>query len=188
METELLYHTVLNVIDYHTDPSGSTQYVYVLGSHGTLEAAKEFAAKSLNTLGYEPEEFEVYDVHGRGEEWKHGDGVIVYAKAPAGQEFIVRLDTTPNPEGLMVRPDGSLVLGHGLDHLHYVLQTKVDYNKDRSGAARTTEIEGCYRHRADAIRAARACLAEEREHYAQYDERTTIGLTDEVSRKMVCNT
>ena len=181
MDTELLYHTVLTVVDYHIDTSGSTQYVYVLGSHGTLEAAKEFAVKALHNLGYEADEFAVYEAHQTGVEWRHGDGVIVYAKAPAGQEFIVRLDTTPNPEGLMMRPDGSLVLGGGLDHLHYVLQTKVDYNQDRSGANRTTDIEGCYRRREDAVHAARECLAEDRARFAQYDERTIVGRADEVS-------
>ncbi|KAJ2904350.1 uncharacterized protein MKZ38_008266 [Zalerion maritima] len=173
---ELLYHTTLTVIDYYVDTSGSTRKVFVLGTHTQLDKAKEFAVGALKELGYEADDFAEYVVRKPGEEWKHGDGVIVYTKAEAGQEFLVGIDTKDNTEKLPEGRDGQLELPRGVDHLHYVLQTKIDYNQDRSGTFQSTEIEGCYIKRADAFAAARKALASgegalERDDFAQYDER-----------------
>jgi hypothetical protein len=176
---ELLYHTTLTVIDYHTDTSGSTRTVYVLNTHTTLEAAKAFAGRALQTLNYVAEDFTEYEQRATSpvETWKHGDGVMVYARAPAGQEFLVGLDTKPNTESLAAGVDSTLKLPDPTAHLHYVMQTKTDYNQDKSGAFQTTEIEGCYVHRADAIRAAKNCLVGERADFAQYDERDSVEMT-----------
>lgn len=179
---ELLFHTVLTVIDFHTDTSGSTRTTYVLGTHINLKASKAFALKALPSLGYEPDDFETYETHSTSgsssdtvpDTWKHGDGVMVYAKAPAGQEFLVSLDTTPNNEKLYAGgADDTPKLPSGCDHLHYVLQTKTDYNQDKSGAFQTTDIEGCYVHRAAALKAAREALSGlgGRDAFSQYDER-----------------
>jgi hypothetical protein len=62
-----------------------------------------------------------------------------------------------------------------------VLQTKVDYNADRSGEAQATDVEGVYARRADAVAAARRCLVSAdvtRGDYAQYDEREDDGKDD----------
>jgi hypothetical protein len=174
-----LYHTTLCVIDYHHDASGGTRSVYVLGSHATLESAKAFTLKALQELGYDKDEFETYSERPADGEWNHGDGVLVYAKAPAGQVFLVGIDTKPNFEMLLAKPDGSLEMPAGQDHFHYVLQTRIDYNKDRTGAAQRTEIEGSYLKRSDAFEAARKCLA--KEDFAQYEEREstdTVGKWD----------
>ncbi|KAK3937364.1 hypothetical protein QBC46DRAFT_392898 [Diplogelasinospora grovesii] len=175
---ELLYHTTLTVIDYRADASGAIRPVYVLATHTNLETAKKYAAtRALPDLGYEPDDFVEYAVRPHtGEDWPHGDGVIVYAKAPAGQVFLVGLDTKPNTESLPAKPDGSdtLQLPDGCDHLHYVLQTIIDYNRDRSGAIQKTEIEGCYVHRKDAFKAAKEVLLAgelEKKDFDQYDER-----------------
>ncbi|KAM6508105.1 hypothetical protein FALCPG4_017993 [Fusarium falciforme] len=124
---ELLYHTVLTVIDYYQEPSGPTSSVYVLGTHSTIEAAKAFATSALQGLSYEPEGFAEYAVCS-SKPWEHGDGVLVFARAPAGQVFLVRIDTTLNNESLLANPDGTIVLPQGCDTLHYVLQTTIDYN------------------------------------------------------------
>jgi hypothetical protein len=178
---ELLYHTTLTVIDYHVDTSGSTRGVYVLGTHTTLESAKAFSLTALQGLGYEEDDFAEYKARSKKlstdeeEDWPYGDGVLVYAKAPAGQEFLVSLDTKPNTENLLedvASGNHVLKLPQGFGHLHYVLQTKIDYNQDKSGAFQTTEIEGCYVRRADALLAACVALAElDRESFSQYDER-----------------
>lgn len=197
---ELLFHTTLTVIDFHIDTSGSTQSVYVLGTHTTLESAKAFTLKALEGLGYQADDFDEFETRTPDKEWTHGDGILVYAKAPAGRMFSssfcitlehtraptnhqvktevfkVGLDTKPNTEKLPADPKtNTLVLPRGHDHLHYVLQTKIDYNQDKSGAYQTSEIEGCYVKRGDAVAAAREALAGmDREAFSQYDERDNV--------------
>ncbi|KAB5527968.1 hypothetical protein GE09DRAFT_975298 [Coniochaeta sp. 2T2.1] len=173
---DLLYHTLLTVIDFHDDTSGYTRSTYPLGTNTTLPAAKAFAAQALEKLNYTPDDFETYAVHTpeNNDTWPHGDGVIVYAKAPAGHELVVKLDTTSNDERLSADSDNNTPrLPSPSDHLHYVLQTKVDYHQDRSGASQTTQIEGVYVYRRDALRAAKGMLGDKSE-YAQYDERSDL--------------
>ncbi|CAK7206142.1 hypothetical protein SEUCBS139899_008927 [Sporothrix eucalyptigena] len=199
---EFLYHTTLVVYDGSRDPSNRSRSAFVLGTHTTLPAAKNFAATALQGLGYEPSDFEEYAVHNTksSEEWTHGDGVVVYAKAYSGQEFAVGLDTTPNDQGFAAGgPDGTLHLsgisdgtndGDQARHLHYVLQTVVDYDQFRhqdAGAGRngvndsfkSTEIEGCFLHRTDAIAAAKTCLKNTGYEFAQYDERNDLGYVED---------
>jgi hypothetical protein len=176
---ESLYHTLLTVTDFHDDTSGYTRSTYPLGTHTSLPAAKDFAADALEKLNYQPDDFEEYAVQkpGSAEDWTHGDGVIAYAKAPAGHEFLVKLDTTANNEELPDGgPDGTPKLPDGADHLHYVIQTRIDYDRDRSGAMQ--EIEGVYVHRSDALRAAKETLGDKTE-FAQYDEADAAELGEE---------
>ncbi|KAM7187705.1 hypothetical protein V8F33_011089 [Rhypophila sp. PSN 637] len=173
---EQLYHTTLTVIDFHKDTSGSTRDVYVLGTHTTLQAAKAFTLKALETLGYSPDDFYTYKVRtaADSEDWPYGDGVHVYAKAPASQEFLVGIDTKPNTEDLPNGPNNTPLLPRDYTHLHYVIQNKTDYNQDTNNRNyQSSEIEGCYVHRADAIDAAKALLAGDKTEFAQYDERDT---------------
>jgi len=180
---ELLYHTTLTVTDYRAETSGSRKTVYVLGTHGTIESAKEFSLAALSLLGYKEDDFEQYEKHRPDVPWTHGDGMVVFAKAPAGQEFLVGIDTKPNDAKLKADAHGQIVLPPGVPHLHYVLQTTIDYNRDRSGSYQTTEIEGCYTRREDAIAAARKCLEQLQtsDEFAQYDERENLSADSEVS-------
>ncbi|EGR52013.1 uncharacterized protein TRIREDRAFT_44967 [Trichoderma reesei QM6a] len=177
-----LFHTLLTVVDFSHDSSGATRTPFVLKSHGTLDAAKAFARQSLETLGFAPEDFELYRVRepqdssssssstSSSRPWTHGDGVLVFARAFDGKEFIVGIDTAPNNESLAASSsDGELRLPEGARFLHYVLQITIDYNADRSGAAQTTEIQGAYIHRADAWKAAHLCL--DPAQYAEFDRR-----------------
>lgn len=94
---EFLYHIKRTITDYHEDKSGATRTTDVLGTFTDLKAAKAAAYSALSSEGYIKDDFEVYeDNTSNPEDWKHGDGVLVFAKAPAGQEFEVRLDTKPN--------------------------------------------------------------------------------------------
>ncbi|RSL81334.1 hypothetical protein CDV31_017045 [Fusarium ambrosium] len=165
--SDLLYHTTLTVIDYREDPSGAKHSAYVLATHASIEAAKTFARDALHLLKYEPDDFEEYSVYSSSHEWKHGDGVVVYARAPAGQVFQIGVRTTPNNESLLANPNGTVVLPKGADVLHYVVQTTVDYNKDRTGCAQEADIQGSYVLRADALAAAKSCLAQE--NLVEYD-------------------
>ncbi|KIH87760.1 hypothetical protein SPBR_05255 [Sporothrix brasiliensis 5110] len=187
---ELLYHTTLTVLGKDGETAAPTRSVYVLGTHATVEAAKAFASKALQDLGYEPSDFVQYDVRDGTQPLAHGDGVVVYAKAPAGQEFIVGLDTTPNDQGFLAGPDGTIQLSAHPDndgkrekdlarHLHYVLQTAIDYNAWVGDAFEKTDIEGCYVHRADAFAAAKKCLKGTGYDFAQYDQRDDLRETDE---------
>ncbi|KAJ9419455.1 hypothetical protein QL093DRAFT_2364560 [Fusarium oxysporum] len=141
---ELLYHIILTVIDYHVDPSGAKRSIYVLGTNATLEAAKSSAFRVLDTLHYRPEYF-----------------------APAGQVFLISIQATPNDEKLLMDSNGGIFMSNGIPSLHYVMQTTIDYNKDRTGCVQETQIEGTFIHRADAYAAARKLL--DPLDYADYD-------------------
>ncbi|KAL1895644.1 hypothetical protein Sste5346_005114 [Sporothrix stenoceras] len=195
---ELLYHTTLVVYDGSRDPTNRSRSAFILGTHTSLAAAKAFSTTALQGLGYKPSDFLEYHVKepsSQEEDWIFGDGVVVYAKAFSGEEFAVGLDTTPNDQGFAGAADGTLILqGISSDHnpahhLHYVLQTKVDYDQDRCRARRcsgtdmsafkSTEIQGCFLKRADAIKAAKQCLKSAGYEFAQYDERNDLGKEDD---------
>ncbi|CAK7213551.1 hypothetical protein SBRCBS47491_001839 [Sporothrix bragantina] len=185
---ELLYHTTLTVVGKDAETSAPTRHVYVLGTHSTVEAAKAFSSKALKDLGYEPSDFVQYDVYDGKLPSTHSDGVVVHAKAPAGQEFIVGIDTTPNDQGFLAGPNGTIKLSvhpeGKLDddlapHLHYVLQSAIDYNTWNSDALEKTDIEGCYVHRADAFAAAKNCLKNTGYEFMQYDQRDDLSKAED---------
>ncbi|KAL5585839.1 hypothetical protein FOVSG1_006117 [Fusarium oxysporum f. sp. vasinfectum] len=154
---ELLYHTVLTVIDYHKEPSEATRYAYVLGTHSVIEAAKAFATSALQGLNYQPEDFTEFTVRS-SEPWEHDDCLLVFARTAAGQVFLIGIDTTLNIESLLASPDGAVVLPNGSNRLHYVLQT-IDNSLDRMGYGQSTKIQGIYVHRADAWAARSSSLS-----------------------------
>ncbi|KAL4723512.1 hypothetical protein ACLX1H_009147 [Fusarium chlamydosporum] len=156
---ELLYHILLTVIDYHVDPSGAQRSIYILGTRATLEAAKESSFRVLHSLRYKPTDFIEYAIHSSHTgTWAHGNGVLVFAKAPAGQVFLVSVQATPNTEKLVMNHDGGVILPQRVPSLHYILQTTIDYNKDRTGCEQETQIEGIFVHRSNALAAARKLL------------------------------
>ncbi|KAH7205831.1 uncharacterized protein BKA55DRAFT_600252 [Fusarium redolens] len=166
--SELLYHIILTVIDFHLDPSGAKRSVYILGTRAALEPAKDLAFRVLHTLKYKPDDFIEYAIHSSHTgTWDHGDGVLIYAKAPAGQVFLVSIQVTPNTERLLADRDGAILLPQGIASLHYVTQTVIDYNKDRTGCVQEMQIEGTFVHRADARKAAWELL--DPLDYAEYD-------------------
>ncbi|KAL2751994.1 hypothetical protein ACRALDRAFT_1083605 [Sodiomyces alcalophilus JCM 7366] len=179
---ELLYHTVLTVDERNATVGEQNPIprVSVMGTHSEVEAAKKFAAQVIPQLGYDKSDFEVYEekTPELAETWKYGDRVRVYAKAPAGQVFTVGIDTKANDEKLRALPDGTVLFPNGVDHLHYMLQTTVDY---KANPAITTEIQGAFVRRADAIEATKTCLVSDEvrpEDYAQYDARDGVEVPD----------
>jgi len=168
---EFLYHIKRTVIDYLNDKSGATQITDILGTFTDLAAAKAAANAALASEGYIKDDFEVYEQKSEigAEKWTHGDGVFVFAKAPAGQEFEVRIDTKPNSGGFKGNADGEVE-----GHLHYVLQTTIDYNNDRVGGIQTTEVVGTYATRKEAFEASKTALLDAevtKESFAEYDEK-----------------
>ncbi len=113
---ELLYHVKRTFIDYREDPTGATRITDVLGTFTDLHAAKLAANAALASEGYLKDDFEVYEIKYEvgAEEWKHDDGVLVFTKAPAGQEFEVRIDTKPNVNKFKGNASGEVE-----GHLHY---------------------------------------------------------------------
>ncbi|TFB03499.1 hypothetical protein CCMA1212_004374 [Trichoderma ghanense] len=171
---DVLFHTLLTVVDFTHDPTGATRTPFVLKSHGTLDAAKAFTRQALESLGFTPEldfpQYRVRDTTNTTQDWPHGDGVFAFARSFDDKEFIVGIDTATNNESLPASSaDGELRLPDGARFLHYVVQITIDYNIDRSGAAQTTDILGSYVHRADAWKAAHLCL--DPELYTEFDRR-----------------
>jgi hypothetical protein len=169
-DEEYLYHIMREIIDYHKDKSGATRINDVLGTYVSLPAAKAAALRALQDSGYERDDFEIYEERPRsGENWPHGDGVLVYAKAPAGQEFYIRIDTKLNLTKLKGNAEGRIE-----GTLYYVLQTKIDFNTNRVGGIQTTEVEGTYLSEQEAREAALQVLLDgdeiTKDWYAKYEE------------------
>ncbi|KAH6673282.1 hypothetical protein B0J14DRAFT_668145 [Halenospora varia] len=166
---EFLYHVKRTITDFHEDKSGATRTTDILNTFTNLQAAKSAAHAALVSEGFVKDDFEVYEENNGQEGWSHGDGAVVFAKAPAGQEFEVRLDTKPNTMKLKGNASGEV---DGV--LHYVLQTTINYNNDRIGGIQTTEIVGTYPTRKAAYEAAHTALLDEevkKESFAEYDEK-----------------
>jgi hypothetical protein len=180
---ELLFHSTLEVVDEHRAGGfDGTHQVFVLGTYGSLDAARKFSSGAFEALGYKSDDFTIYEVHAPGRDWPYGDGILVFAQAPSGQQFKIGIYTTFNEENLAVNPDGVLLLPTGTDHLHYVLQTTVDYNQDRSGAVQSTDIIGTFLVRKTALNAALTCLQEDKDRFVQYEERDSAEMDSEVSQ------
>jgi hypothetical protein len=167
--SENLFHVKLQVTDLKTDPSGAKIDTSVLGTFGSLQAAKTFASVAMEYIGFTPDEFQLFAVHGQSEPWKYGDGTIVHSVAPAGQIFEVQIETEPNSNNLPSNAHSGRVEGA----LHHVLQQTINYNDDRTGAKQETEIEGTFLKRADARAEAIRTLLDDQpqEYYAKYEVR-----------------
>ncbi len=113
---EFLFHVKRTITDYHEDKSGATRTTDILGTFTDLAAAKQAAHSALASEGYLRDDFELFETKDETdpEEWKHGDGVVSFARAPAGQEFEVRLDTKPNVMKFKGNAGGEVE-----GHLHY---------------------------------------------------------------------
>ncbi|KAK8106543.1 hypothetical protein PG999_009902 [Apiospora kogelbergensis] len=173
---EQLYHTVVQCFDPTTPES--PQLVFPLATHTTLATAKDFARNALQSLGYSCDDFQILDIRTPDtRDWKHGDGVLAWARAPNHWEISVYLDTKPNAERLPATDDGTdQVALPGKDlQLHYVIQTTINLNKDET-RMQHSEIEGVFVHRAAALQAARRQLAalSENGEFAQYESRKSL--------------
>ncbi|KAH8796055.1 hypothetical protein F5882DRAFT_396504 [Hyaloscypha sp. PMI_1271] len=168
---EYLFHVKRTITDFAEDKSGATRITDILGTFTSLAAAKNAARGALAAEGYIKDDFEVLEQKDEADsdEWKHGDGCLVFAKAPRGQEFDVRIDTKPNVLKLKGNASGEVD-----GFLHYVLQTTIDYNNDRIGGIQHTEVEGTYPTREAAFIAAHTALLDDevtKESFAEYDEK-----------------
>jgi len=168
---ESLYHIKRTIIDLAEDPSGATETTDILNTFTELPAAKKAASSALASEGYIADDFEIFDVKDNAAEakWKHNDDVLVYAKAPRGQIFEVRLDVKKNTEKFIGNEEDKVE-----EFLHYVLQTTINYNNDAGGAVRATEVEGTYPSRKEAFEASKTTLLDgeiTKTSFAEYDEK-----------------
>ena len=166
-----LYHVVFTSSHFKHDPTAEVQKVRVCGTYTSIKAAKAAAHQTLFHAGYEREWFKILDVRtSETTDWKHGDGVVVYAEAPEGEIFIVSVNTTKDSLGVKSNEEGKIDID-----LYHVLQTTIFYNKDASGALRETNIEGTFKTYNEARVAAKSILLNEedgltKESWAEYDE------------------
>ena len=132
-----------------------------------LKAAKEKAKRVLIDEGYEKDFFPLYVINDGSSDWKHGDGVIIYAEGPSRELFKVEIETVPNREEL--EPDETGRIGRPL---HHILQTMIHYDEDRSGSRRDSVVEGTYIDRNAARNRALEVLLDgnTKEDFAEYDE------------------
>jgi hypothetical protein len=116
---ELLYHVKRTIIDFSHDSlmnsSGATEATDILVTYTDVSSAKAAARSALRNEGYLEDDFEEYEENDERRTWAHGDGVIVFARAPAGQVFEVRLDTKANAFKLKGAASTNEIQGH----LHY---------------------------------------------------------------------
>jgi hypothetical protein len=182
--SDYLYHVKRTIIDFAADKSGATQITDILSTFTDLPAAKQAARSALASEGYVKDDFETYEENdGRGN-WTHGDGVLVFAKAPAGQIFEVVVDTKLNTLQFKGNADGEVEgrlhygellqesLGPGSDTF-IVLQQTIYYNKDPTGSSQSFEVEGTYPTLEAARKAARTVLIDDevtKEDFAVYEE------------------
>jgi hypothetical protein len=177
-----LYHILSIRSHIEHDPQSEVQKVCVCGTFTSLAAAKAAAHRTLFDASYERDWFRVFDAkpdhlaaNGDGDEWTHGDGVIVYAVAPGGEIFIVQISTTADSVGV---GDGTTVTvkdGRVQKELYYLVQTIIFYDLDASGDKRETSVQGVFDTYAAARRAAETFLIDEEEglskrEWPQYDE------------------
>ncbi|KAF2688464.1 hypothetical protein K458DRAFT_414208 [Lentithecium fluviatile CBS 122367] len=167
MAAENLYIVKRTFLDTN-NPGQKEINVALPATFTDLKAAKNEAKNVLTWEGYETEFFSVYDVNDGTKEWKHGDGVIVYAEGPSGERFKVEIDTIPNALGL--KAEGAERVQTPLYH---VLQTVIEYDMDRSGAQRSNFVQGSFTSVEEAREQALKALLDadmSKEDFVEYDE------------------
>ena len=137
------------MIDFYTDPTGTTRKVEIAGTYTNLAEAKVAAKKALFDLGYRADLFEEYLAKEGSSNWTLGDGTPVHARAST-----VGIETTPNALDIQPGPGTSRVL----KKLFYVIQTTIYFSLDCSSAKRDIFVEGPYLSRPDAVPVAKKVL------------------------------
>ncbi|KAK7921741.1 hypothetical protein PG985_009763 [Apiospora marii] len=82
-------------------------------THTDLIPAKDFRRHAPQSLGYDPDEFQILDIHGSAPEsdpdtWAHGKGALGWARAPSNWEIY------------------QTQLGEAACQLPYVVETTID--------------------------------------------------------------
>lgn len=168
---ENLYHIIVTQSHLNKDVNSTVEKIRICGTYTSLPAAKAAAHRCLFDAGYEQEWFSEFDV--KPEQIplrKRKAGQIVYAVAPDGTTFDVRIATTRNLWQYEAQKDGKVMLD-----LYHVLRTTVDYGRDEDREERETNIEGSFESYEQAWNYAQEVLLSEtdgvtRSSFADYHE------------------
>ncbi|KAL4811787.1 hypothetical protein BDW67DRAFT_171305 [Aspergillus spinulosporus] len=141
---EHLYHILFTTSHIHNNPNNVVEKVRVPGTYISLSAAKAAAHSCLYDAGYEQEWFETYESRANQTDKETSvssladeAGLMVYAKAPDGTIFRVRIRNTPNDAGLTSDlPDGRVSVP-----LYYVIQASVEYGGDEGSMMRDIDVQ-----------------------------------------------
>ncbi|KKK22690.1 hypothetical protein P175DRAFT_0527956 [Aspergillus ochraceoroseus IBT 24754] len=142
-----LYHIILTTSHIQKNPNNVVEKVRVPGTYTSLMTAKAAAHSCLYEAGYERDWFEVYEtkIEAIAGEAQRGNlperrGLMVYAIAPDGTTFRVRINTTANDKNLTSDlPDGRISVP-----LYYVIQANVEYSGDEGSLVRDINVEGTF--------------------------------------------
>ncbi|PWY72159.1 hypothetical protein BO94DRAFT_539283 [Aspergillus sclerotioniger CBS 115572] len=124
---ENLYHVLLTTTHINKNPNNIIETLRIPGTYTSLLAAKAAAHSCLYDAGYERDFFPTYETsHAIFEKENLPDrlGLAIYAVAPDGTTFRVRIDTTPNKLQLTTDLDD----GRVSIPLYYVVQANVEYD------------------------------------------------------------
>jgi hypothetical protein len=155
------------------NPQSTTQPNHTIALPATftsLAAAKKHAPHVLPREGYDTKFFSTYAIKDLCTHWPHEDGVHVYAQGPLGEILKVGIDTVPNTAGL---PAADSTTGLVTVPVWHVVQTFVEYNKDRSEKRRYSVVEGTYTSPEAARKRALKVLLEGgvgKEGFVEYEE------------------
>lgn len=169
---ENLYHILLTTSHMGKNPNNVVEKVRIPGTYTSLLAAKAAAHSCLYEAGYERDWFEHYETKPSLLEKHNGTPhLVVYATAPDGTAFRVRIDTTPNERKLT----SDLADGRIGVPLYYVVQAAVEYTGDEGGVVRDINVQGTYGTYEEARGFASAALLSPRdgvtrESFAEYTE------------------
>ncbi|RAL04676.1 uncharacterized protein BO80DRAFT_421930 [Aspergillus ibericus CBS 121593] len=172
---ENLYHVLLTITRMNKNPNNIIETLRIPGTYTSLLAAKAAAHSCLYDAGYERDFFPTYETsHTIFEKENLPDriGLAIYAVAPDGTTFRVRIDTTPNKLQLTTDlDDGRISIP-----LYYVVQANVEYDAiEGQSTVREMIVQGTFTDYLQARESARGVLLSEQDgilkgSYAAYVE------------------
>ncbi|RAH58537.1 hypothetical protein BO85DRAFT_276300 [Aspergillus piperis CBS 112811] len=172
---EHLYHVLLTITRLNKNPNNLVEILRIPGTYTSLLAAKAAAHSCLYDAGYERDFFPTYETSAHifeQENLPDRTGLAIYAVAPDGTTFRVRIDTTQNKLQLTTDlDDGRISIP-----LFYVVQANVEYDAiEGESTVREVIVQGTFTDYMQAREYAKGVLLSEKDgilkgSYAAYVE------------------